>query len=41
MVCLEELVSADDRLRRLDAVVDWGFVRAGALLPRFVLTVSD
>lgn len=30
MVCLDELVSADDRLRRLDAVVDWGFVRAQA-----------
>jgi transposase len=30
MVCLDELVSADDRLRRLDAVVDWGLVRAGA-----------
>jgi transposase len=30
MVCLDELVPADDRLRRLDAVVDWGFVRAEA-----------
>lgn len=30
MVCLDELVAADDRLRRLDAVVDWGFVRAEA-----------
>ena len=30
MVCLDELVAADDRLRRLDAAVDWGFVRAEA-----------
>jgi transposase len=30
MVCLDELVAADDRLRRLDAVVDWEFVRAEA-----------
>jgi transposase len=30
MVCLEEIVPADDRLRRIDAVVDWGFVRAQA-----------
>src|SRR3954449_13087691 len=30
MVCLDELVGADDRLRRLDALVDWGFVRAEA-----------
>jgi transposase len=30
MVCLDELVPVDDRLRRLDAVVDWGFVRAEA-----------
>lgn len=30
MVCLDELVPADDRLRRLDAVVDWGFVRSEA-----------
>lgn len=30
MVCLDELVAEDDRLRRLDAVVDWGFVRAEA-----------
>jgi transposase len=30
MVCLDELVPAGDRLRRLDAVVDWGFVRAEA-----------
>ena len=30
MVCLDELVPIDDRLRRLDALVDWGFVRAEA-----------
>ena len=30
MVCVDELVAADDRLRRLDEVVDWGFVRAEA-----------
>jgi transposase len=30
MVCLDELVPVDDRLRRLDAVVDWGFVRSEA-----------
>src|SRR3954447_5094001 len=24
MVCLDELVAADDRLRRLDELVDWG-----------------
>src|SRR3954470_3717966 len=30
MVCLDELVAGDDRLRRLDALVDWGFVRAEA-----------
>jgi transposase len=30
MVCLDELVAADDRLRRLDEVVDWGFVRSEA-----------
>jgi transposase len=30
MVCLDEIVPADDRLRRLDAAVDWGFVRAEA-----------
>jgi transposase len=30
MVCLDQLVSADDRLRRLDELVDWGFVRAEA-----------
>src|SRR5712691_5714667 len=27
MVCLDELVAADDRYRKLDRVVDWGFVR--------------
>jgi transposase len=30
MVCVDELVPAGDRLRRLDAVVDWRFVRAEA-----------
>src|SRR3954454_289436 len=30
MVCLDELVAAEDRLRRLDALVDWGFVRIEA-----------
>ena len=30
MVCLDELVPAEDRLRRLDELVDWGFVRAEA-----------
>ena len=30
MVCLDELVPVDDRLRRLDAVVDWEFVRGEA-----------
>ena len=30
MVCLDELVPAEDRLRRLDGLVDWGFVRAEA-----------
>ena len=30
MVCLDELVPVDDRLRRLDELVDWGFVRAEA-----------
>ncbi len=30
MVCLDDLVPVDDRLRRLDAVVDWEFVRAEA-----------
>ncbi len=27
MVCLDELVSGDDRYRRLDRLVDWSFVR--------------
>jgi transposase len=30
MVCVDELVPADDRLRRIDGAVDWGFVRAEA-----------
>lgn len=30
MVCLDELVPVEDRLRRIDAAVDWGFVRAEA-----------
>lgn len=30
MVCVDELVPADDRLRRIDGVVDWEFVRAEA-----------
>jgi transposase len=30
MVCLDELVPADDRLRRLDELVDWEFVRSEA-----------
>src|SRR5436190_345767 len=30
MVCLDELVPAHDRLRRIDAAIDWGFVRAQA-----------
>ena len=30
MVCLDELVPVDDRLRRLDELVDWRFVRAEA-----------
>ena len=31
MVCLDELVSADDRYRRIDEIVgDWGFVREAA-----------
>jgi hypothetical protein len=30
MVCVDELVSGDDRLRRLDELVDWGFVRVEA-----------
>jgi transposase len=39
MVCLDELVPADDRLRRLDALVDWGFVRAEAA-PYYALEVG-
>ena len=27
MVCLDELVPEDDRYRKLDRLVDWGFVR--------------
>jgi transposase len=27
MVCLDELVPEDDRYRRLDSLIDWGFVR--------------
>jgi len=30
MVCLDELVAEDDLYRRIDALVDWGFVRAVA-----------
>src|SRR3954452_25023345 len=30
MVCVDELVPSGDRLRRLDGLVDWGFVRAEA-----------
>jgi transposase len=30
MVCLDELVPAQDRLRLIDAAIDWGFVRAEA-----------
>jgi transposase len=39
MVCLDELVPVDDRLRRLDALVDWGFVRAEAA-PYYALDVG-
>ena len=39
MVCLDELVPADDRLRRLDALVDWGFVRSEAA-PYYALDVG-
>jgi transposase len=39
MVCLDELVAADDRLRRLDLLVDWGFVRAEAA-PYYALEVG-
>ena len=30
MVCLDGLVPEDDLYRRIDALVDWAFVRAGA-----------
>jgi transposase len=30
MVCLDQLVAEDDLYRRVDALVDWGFVRAAA-----------
>src|SRR3954469_13475967 len=30
MVCVDELVAADDRLRRLDGLGGWGFVRGEA-----------
>jgi transposase len=30
MVCLDQLVPDDDLYRRIDALVDWGFVRAVA-----------
>ena len=30
MVCLDELVPGDDLYRRIDALVEWGFVRAAA-----------
>jgi transposase len=30
IVCLDELVPEDDLYRRIDALVDWGFVRAAA-----------
>jgi transposase len=39
MVCLDELVSTDDRLRRIDAAVDWAFVRAAAA-PYYVADVG-
>ena len=40
MVCLDELVPADDRYRRIDAMVgDWGFVR-GAARPYYVAGVG-
>jgi hypothetical protein len=33
IVCLDELVPADDRLRRIDAAVDWAScARSGAVL---------
>jgi transposase len=39
MVCLDEMVPVEDRLRRLDALVDWGFVRAEAA-PYYALDVG-
>jgi transposase len=30
MVCVDELVPADDRLRRIDGAIDWEFVRVEA-----------
>ena len=30
MVCLDELVAVDDLYRRVDAIVDWGFLREAA-----------
>src|SRR6266581_9162089 len=30
MVCLDQLVRGDDLYRRIDGLVDWGFVRAAA-----------
>jgi transposase len=30
MICLDDLVPADDDLRRIDALIDWGHVRATA-----------
>jgi transposase len=39
MVCLDELVPVDDRLRRLDGLIDWGFVRAEAA-PYYALDVG-
>jgi hypothetical protein len=30
VVCLDDLVSADDDLRRIEALVDWGHVRRTA-----------
>ena len=39
MVCLDELVPDDDRYRRLDRLVDWGFVRELAA-PYYAETVG-
>jgi transposase len=39
MVCVDELVAADDRLRRIDAAVDWGLVRAEAA-PYYAIDVG-